>query len=86
MSSLTSIDPDALSVLAAITAILICQSRNVEELKLIGRFIVSVGNLIVMEANQMEAQNTANNQAGEIEHINRQIEYLQKQLNHLQKR
>lgn len=83
MSSTTSINPDLLSILAALIAIAISQSRNAGELNVLGNFIISIGSLIVTEAAQIETQKAKQASNDQIKNIEWQIKQLEKQLNQL---
>lgn len=56
MSSVNSINPNLLTILAAVVAIIISQSGG--NLNVIGEFITTVGDLVSLEAAQIESRNT----------------------------
>jgi hypothetical protein len=80
MLDITSLNPDLLSAFAAITAILISQSRNADELNVLGNFIVSIGSLILTEAAQIAAISAKEDKEKEMKSIRQQIDDLQQRL------
>lgn len=86
MSTITSINPDLLSIYAALAAIIISQDRNADDLNIIGNFIVSVGSLILTEAAEIATQAAKKDNEEEIKSINQQIANLHQQLERMQKR
>jgi uncharacterized membrane protein len=80
MLDITSLNPDLLSAFAAITAILISQSRYADELNVLGNFIVSIGSLILTEAAQIAAISAKDDKEKEMKSIRQQIDDLQQRL------
>lgn len=78
--SLSDIDPDVLTILSAIIAIGISQSRNANELNVLGNFIVGVGGLILTEAAVIDSQNAKKADKEKIQEIHRQIDQLKRDL------
>lgn len=74
------IDPDVLTILAAILATGVSQNRNADELNVIGNFIVAVGGLILTEAAQISNQKAKKDTAAKIKAIHQQMEQLQQSL------
>ncbi|MHB9094137.1 MAG: hypothetical protein ACYC21_05650 [Eubacteriales bacterium] len=83
---LTSINPDLLSILSALLAIIISQNRNTNQLNVIGNFLISVGSLVVTEVVQIQAQQAEQDNKEQIKNIRQQIEQLQNQLERLTER
>lgn len=76
----SDIDPDVLTILAAVIAIAISQNRNASDLNVLGNFIVAVGGLILTEAAQIDRQDKKKADKAKIQEIHRQIDQLKRDL------